>query len=108
MRLSLYGLLYGVAWAAAWAAFPFSRKIRAGLLGRRGLGRRYRAHGSRLGPGSLWFHVASAGELEQCLPILDALKWEAPEKNVFLSYFSPSAHEALEREKKRRELSGLA
>jgi 3-deoxy-D-manno-octulosonic-acid transferase len=107
MSEALYSILYGAGLAAAWAAAPFSRKVRRGLLGRLGVTRRYRAHAKKLGAKPLWFHVASAGELEQCLPILDALKKEAPEKRIFLSYFSPSAESALEREEQRRQTVGL-
>ncbi len=108
MKRFWYATLYAFCWGLAWFVTPFSRKLRQGFFSRFGIGARYRLHAARLGPKPLWFHVASAGELEQCLPILDALKWEAPEKALFLSYFSPSAAVALERELKRREVAGLA
>lgn len=108
MRRFGYAVLYALCWCLAWFVAPFSKKLRRGLVARIGIGRRYDSYRVALGAKPLWFHVASAGELEQCLPILDALKWEAPEKGIFLSYFSPSAENALAREIKRRELSGLA
>jgi len=103
-----YGAAYAAGLVGACLAAPFSKKIRRGLAGRRGIAVRYACHARTLGPKPLWFHVASAGELEQCLPVLDALKWEAPEKRVLLTYFSPSAESALRQEIRRRELAGLA
>lgn len=105
MSRALYAALYGALAAAALAAAPFSRKIRRGLFARFGSGARYRLWGKRL-RGGLWFHVASAGELEQALPVLDAVRAAAPDRKLFLSYFSPSAESAVRREEERRRLMG--
>lgn len=42
---------------------------------------------------TLWVHVASLGEYEQGLPVLEALKRKHPEYNIALTFFSPSGYE---------------
>lgn len=59
-----------------------------------------------MGRAPWWFHVASSGELEQCVPILESLH-ERQAGPVFLSYFSPTAERAIQLEKDRRERAGL-
>lgn len=41
----------------------------------------------------LWMHVASLGEFEQGLPILEALKKDYPQYKLLLTFFSPSGYE---------------
>jgi len=41
----------------------------------------------------VWFHVASLGEYEQGLPVMEALKKEQPELGIVLTFFSPSGYE---------------
>lgn len=41
----------------------------------------------------LWMHVASLGEFEQGLPILESLKKEYPQYKILLTFFSPSGYE---------------
>lgn len=41
----------------------------------------------------IWMHVASLGEYEQGLPVLQALKDRYPEKKFLLTFFSPSGYE---------------
>lgn len=57
----------------------------------------------------VWCHVASSGELEQALPILDRLKEKKKSPPIVLSYFSPSGEKAvlLESERRRRLGRGL-
>ncbi len=42
---------------------------------------------------AVWIHAASAGEYEQALPVLEALRREAPDVPVVVSFFSPSVYE---------------
>ena len=42
----------------------------------------------------VWMHVASLGEYEQGLPILEAIKTNYPQHTVLLTFFSPSGYEA--------------
>lgn len=86
-----------------------SRKVRKGILGRVGLLERLKRV---LAPIALerprfWFHVSSAGEFEQAVPLMDQLKKTDPSCFVVLTYFSPSAQRALELETERRKRAGL-
>jgi 3-deoxy-D-manno-octulosonic-acid transferase len=41
----------------------------------------------------IWFHVASLGEYEQGLPVMEALKKQLPQHKILLTFFSPSGFE---------------
>lgn len=41
----------------------------------------------------IWMHVASLGEYEQGLPVMEALKKEHPQYKIVLTFFSPSGYE---------------
>ncbi|MFN3874342.1 MAG: 3-deoxy-D-manno-octulosonic acid transferase [Flavobacteriales bacterium] len=89
----LYDLGSGLYHAGIHAARPISPKARRWVEGRRGLWRRMEAKRAAL-QGCLWMHSASAGEFEQGLPVLEAIKAERPSLPVLLTFFSPSGYEA--------------
>ncbi|MBI1862383.1 MAG: hypothetical protein HYR96_15835 [Deltaproteobacteria bacterium] len=99
MTLTLYRLLWPLAFLLTLLLAPFSQKLRRGLWGRIGLTARIRK--LKLSQ-PLWFHFSSAGEFEQSLSVIDTVHARSPEIPIFLSYFSPSARGAIEREAKRR------
>lgn len=101
--MALYTLAYLFSFPFILIASLFSKKLRDGLTGRRGLYKRLEKISHTLPV--YWFHIASSGELEQALPILDELKARTA-CTVFLSYFSPTARAAIALEKKRRALFG--
>ncbi|EAR02278.1 3-deoxy-D-manno-octulosonic acid transferase [Maribacter sp. HTCC2170] len=41
----------------------------------------------------IWIHVASLGEFEQGLPIIEKLKTEYPSHKILITFFSPSGYE---------------
>ncbi len=41
----------------------------------------------------VWFHVASLGEYEQALPMIEIIREEKPSYKIILSFFSPSGYE---------------
>lgn len=41
----------------------------------------------------IWFHFASLGEFEQGKPLLEAVKIQHPEKEIVITFFSPSGYE---------------
>ncbi|MBD0778351.1 3-deoxy-D-manno-octulosonic acid transferase [Maribacter sp. ANRC-HE7] len=41
----------------------------------------------------IWFHVASLGEFEQGLPVMEKIKAEYPSYQILISFFSPSGYE---------------
>jgi 3-deoxy-D-manno-octulosonic-acid transferase len=99
---SWYDWLYRVCLYGSVLCLPFSKKLRQGFLGRRHLSDRIKKARALWTQAPFWFHVASSGELEQCLPILDELKRRRPDQPLFVSYFSPTAKKALELEAERR------
>lgn len=42
---------------------------------------------------TIWFHVASLGEYEQGLPVMEAIKKKYPNHTIVLTFFSPSGYE---------------
>lgn len=106
MKGLIYTFFYGTGLLVAYALSPFSAKLRKGFLGRRHLLDRVRAQCAGWEK-PLWFHVASSGELEQCLPVLDAIKRQEPERKIFLSVFSPSGLQGLKKEEERRRACGI-
>lgn len=103
--MSLYGLGYGIVYTAGWMALPFSNKLRRGYLDRRGLLERVTEARARMEAKPYWFHVASSGELEQAIPVMEEIKRTgAP---VFLSYFSPTARDGVALEETRRKAAGV-
>ncbi|MFM8270465.1 MAG: 3-deoxy-D-manno-octulosonic acid transferase [Pseudomonadota bacterium] len=93
-----------------WFLSPFSSKLRAGLLGRRGLCNRLSKTVSTWTPEErrIWIHFSSAGEFETALPLLDSLKKTDPNIKIAITYFSPSAEKAIDFEKKRRQKASLS
>jgi len=41
----------------------------------------------------IWFHFASLGEFEQGRPVLEEIKQNYPDKNIIVTFFSPSGYE---------------
>jgi len=101
----LYTLLYSVVLGTIAPLSPLVPKLSKGLSGRRGLLKRLK---TRKLANPYWFHVASSGEFEQVLPILDALKKEKPGCQTLLTYFSPSAARAVALEEERRRKNGVS
>ncbi len=69
----------------------FSKKIRQALVDRSGLWKRYGAIPAKNGKKRVWFHVSSAGELEQAKPVIRLFEEHDKDIEVVLTYFSPSA-----------------
>lgn len=75
---------------------------------RRGLVDRIDAFRSAV-PGDLWwFHVASAGELEQAIPLMEEVRSRDSECVIFASFFSVSAENGAKTEASRRQARGAA
>lgn len=102
----IYSFLYAIFYALTLLGGLFYPKLKRAHRDRRGLLERVRALTAGWTPGAWWVHIASSGELEQALPILDALRARFPDDKIFLSYFSPSAKDAVKLEEKRRAPAG--
>ena len=100
----MFGLLYplgpGIFRVGLHLAALFGhQKARTAVTGRRGWAERLAvaantAANEKPGP---WIHVhcASLGEYEQAAPLLEALRDQAPERPLLLTFFSPSGREAV-------------
>ena len=42
---------------------------------------------------TIWFHMASLGEFEQGVPIIEVVKNQYPDHKIVVSFFSPSGYE---------------
>jgi len=84
---ALYNAVLPLGAAAAYCASPLSPKVAQGLRGRRGFEERWKREAPRLAGRCIWFHVSSAGELEQAVPLIESL---APRFPVVTTFFSPS------------------
>ncbi|WP_421813701.1 3-deoxy-D-manno-octulosonic acid transferase [Flagellimonas sp.] len=88
----LYNILINIAWLGLKVVALFNAKIKLFVQGRKQtfsiLEERLRSADK-----TIWMHVASLGEFEQGLPILERLRTEYPEHRLVLSFFSPSGYE---------------
>jgi 3-deoxy-D-manno-octulosonic-acid transferase len=97
---ALYNFLMPAANATARLIAPFNGKIREGLEGRRGLGRRWTEKAASLDREKhlIWFHVSSVGEFEQAKPVMALLAERHRDDIVIaLTFYSPSGMNYYER-----------
>ena len=71
---------------------PFHKK--AGLI-TKGHVQTYEILKKQIDPSSkyVWFHVASLGEYEQALPMIEEIRKKKPNYKILLTFFSPSGYE---------------
>jgi len=91
---TVYGFITYFAQGLFWPLSFFNAKLNTWTKGRRqtwkiiaGLPKQDRK--------TVWLHVASLGEYEQAVPILQALKSQATPPFVAVSFFSPSGYEVV-------------
>ncbi len=70
----------------------FSSKMNLFVSGRKDIFSKLRTD-IQQGEKYIWMHVASLGEYEQGVPVLEALKLKYPEYKILLTFFSPSGYE---------------
>lgn len=83
--ISFYGLVVGIF-------SLFNTKAKLFIKGRSGL---FDQIGQTLSSSetNIWFHFASLGEFEQGRPVLEKIKEQYPNKNIVITFFSPSGYE---------------
>ncbi|WP_285652018.1 3-deoxy-D-manno-octulosonic acid transferase [Allomuricauda sp. NBRC 101325] len=88
----LYNILIALSWQILKLVALFQPKIKLFVSGRRNT---FTLLESKLSgnPKTIWMHVASLGEFEQGLPILERLRIEYPNHKLVLTFFSPSGYE---------------
>ncbi len=88
----LYNILINIAWFGLKVIAPFNPKISKFVQGRKNT---FPILKKQYDPGNktIWMHVASLGEFEQGLPILEGLRIDYPEHKLVLTFFSPSGYE---------------
>ena len=88
----IYNILTHLSWLVLKGIALFQPKMRLFVSGRKNTFDQLR---SSITPNSkcIWMHVASLGEFEQGLPILEQLRQQYPNHKLVLSFFSPSGYE---------------
>jgi len=88
----LYNILVNIAWIGLKAIALFQPKIKLFVSGRK---KTFPILEEKLSPNTrtIWMHVASLGEFEQGLPILERLRKQYPNHQMVLTFFSPSGYE---------------
>lgn len=88
--------IYNIASQIVQAALPvsgiFSEKMKLFVKGRK---QSFSILKEKISPNDkvVWFHVASLGEYEQGLPIMEAITELLPSHKIVISFFSPSGYE---------------
>lgn len=88
----VYNILVSIAGVVLTAMAPFNKKIQLFVSGRKGW-LSFLDSSISLGDSIIWMHVASLGEYEQGLPILEKLKKHCPHHRLLITFFSPSGYE---------------
>lgn len=90
--LFLYNLLIHIATAVLHLIALFNKKITLFVQGRKAS---FAILKQQIQPSDrvFWVHVASLGEYEQGLPIMEKLKQQFPTHKIVLTFFSPSGYE---------------
>lgn len=90
--LSLYNILLSIVGFFLKIIALFNNKIKLFIEGRK---QSFSILSEKLNKGdkTIWFHVASLGEYEQGLPVMEGFKKKFPEHKLVLTFFSPSGYE---------------
>jgi 3-deoxy-D-manno-octulosonic-acid transferase len=95
--MGLSSLLYSVGLGAYHLgikiAAPFNAKAQLWVKGRKDWQDNLQA--ALTGKPLVWVHCASLGEYEQGRPVIEALERQFPEKQVLVSFYSPSGYEVV-------------
>ncbi|WP_349352635.1 MULTISPECIES: 3-deoxy-D-manno-octulosonic acid transferase [unclassified Flagellimonas] len=88
----IYHILLNIGWFGLHVVALFNAKIKLFVRGRK---QTFSILEDKLHPTdkTIWMHVASLGEFEQGLPILERLRAQYPKHKLVLSFFSPSGYE---------------
>ncbi len=88
----LYNILIALVWQVLKVVAIFQPKMKLFVSGRKNTFSQLTNQLSST-PKTIWMHVASLGEFEQGLPILERLRVQYPNHKLVLTFFSPSGYE---------------
>ena len=88
----VYNLLVLISWFHLKLIAFFNTKIKLFVQGRKDVFATLEKSISQ-SDNVIWVHVASLGEFEQGLPIIEKLKREYPSYKILITFFSPSGYE---------------
>ncbi|WP_343487424.1 glycosyltransferase N-terminal domain-containing protein [Allomuricauda sp. d1] len=88
----LYTILVHITWWFLHLVSFFNSKISLFVSGRKGVFKTLKSSISGQDE-IIWIHVASLGEFEQGLPIIEQLRAKHPNYKILLTFFSPSGYE---------------
>lgn len=89
----LYDLMIRAYRVGIALASPFNKKASKWISGRKNWENNLQAHVDSDNRGLVWIHAASLGEFEQGRPVIETLRSEFPDKQILLTFFSPSGYE---------------
>ncbi|MDT7829432.1 glycosyltransferase N-terminal domain-containing protein [Pricia sp. S334] len=89
---AIYNLVVSISWFFLKILAVFNTKIKLFVAGRTVSFKKLRSSLSK-DDQVIWMHVASLGEFEQGLPIIEGLRAEYPSRKILLTFFSPSGYE---------------
>ncbi|KKN05195.1 hypothetical protein LCGC14_1089860, partial [marine sediment metagenome] len=89
---AIYNLIVKISWLFLKILSPFSPKLKLFVSGRKESFTVLSQHISKTDK-VVWIHVASLGEFEQGLPIIERLKIEYTSHKILVTFFSPSGFE---------------
>lgn len=73
-----------------WFFSFFNSKAKKWIVGRKDWKEKYKSIPNK---SRIWFHFASLGEFEQGKPLLQATRNQYPDKEIIITFFSPSGYE---------------
>lgn len=88
----VYNFLITLSWIVLKVIALFNAKMKLFVSGRTNI---FKQLGSKISKDDrfIWMHVASLGEYEQGLPIIEKIKSNYPSHKIVLTFFSPSGYE---------------
>lgn len=88
----MYNIAISVYSFALHLISPFHKKVKLMVEGHKNT---YKILKSEIDTNSkyVWFHVASLGEYEQALPMIETIRKNKPNYKILLTFFSPSGYE---------------
>ena len=88
--LIFYNIAIKVYYLLILLSSLFNNKAKLWIEGRKNWTKKYQVNPATK---KIWIHFASLGEFEQGKPLLQAIRIQFPEKEIIITFFSPSGYE---------------